>query len=36
MPREGKDEEYDGIMAQINELEETLDKELKRLEKKLG
>ena len=36
MPREGKDEEYDGIMVQINELEQTLDKELKRLEKKLG
>ncbi|EKM57980.1 uncharacterized protein PHACADRAFT_116507 [Phanerochaete carnosa HHB-10118-sp] len=36
MPREGKDEEYDSVMEEINELERTLETELKKLEKKLG
>ncbi|GJE94869.1 MutS family DNA mismatch repair protein [Phanerochaete sordida] len=36
MPREGKDEEYDAVMEEIRELEDTLDKELKKLEKKTG
>lgn len=36
MPREGKDGEYDSVMEEINELEQTLEKELKKLEKKLG
>ncbi|KAA1472424.1 DNA mismatch repair protein Msh6 [Dentipellis sp. KUC8613] len=35
-PREGKDEAYDGIMEEIGELESTLDKELKKMQKKLG
>jgi DNA mismatch repair protein MSH6 len=35
-PVDGKDEEYDGIMTELNELEETLEKELKKLEKKVG
>jgi len=36
VPQEGKDEVYDKIMAEIEELEETLEDELKKLEKKLG
>jgi DNA mismatch repair protein MSH6 len=36
LPREGKDEEYDAIMTEIGELEEWLEKELKKLEKQLG
>ncbi|KAG5646336.1 hypothetical protein DXG03_003659 [Asterophora parasitica] len=36
VPREGKDELYDGIMTEINDLEEELEKDLKKLEKKLG
>ncbi|KAG7445110.1 DNA mismatch repair protein Msh6, partial [Guyanagaster necrorhizus] len=36
VPQEGKDGEYDTIMAEIAELEEELDGELKRFEKKLG
>ncbi|KAF8068932.1 muts domain V-domain-containing protein [Lyophyllum atratum] len=36
VPREGKDEVYDGIMAEISGLEEGLEKDLKKFEKKLG
>ncbi|KAG5654432.1 hypothetical protein H0H81_002621 [Sphagnurus paluster] len=36
VPREGKDEVYDGIMTEINELEEELEGDLKKMEKKLG
>ncbi|RDB29773.1 DNA mismatch repair protein msh6 [Hypsizygus marmoreus] len=36
VPREGKDEAYDAIMAEIAELEEDLEKDLKTFEKKLG
>ncbi|KAL0575514.1 DNA mismatch repair protein msh6 [Marasmius crinis-equi] len=35
-PREGKDEQYDLVMDEIHELESSLGKELKRLEKSLG
>ena len=36
LPRDGKDEEYDTVMEEINELEDTLKKELKKFEKQLG
>ncbi|KZT23633.1 DNA mismatch repair protein Msh6 [Neolentinus lepideus HHB14362 ss-1] len=36
VPKEGKDEAYDNIMAEISGLEEELDQELKKLEKKTG
>ena len=36
VPREGHDEEYDNIVSEIRELEESLEKELKTFEKKLG
>lgn len=35
VPVEGKDEDYDNIMAEIRELEEELDEELKGFEKSL-
>ncbi|KAK1221756.1 DNA mismatch repair protein msh6 [Marasmius sp. AFHP31] len=35
-PREGKDEQYDLVMDEINQLERSLNKELKRMEKSLG
>jgi hypothetical protein len=36
IPRKGKDESYDEIVAEIKELEGELDKELNVFEKKLG
>jgi hypothetical protein len=36
LPQAGKDDAYDEIMAEINGLEEDLEKELRKLEKKLG
>lgn len=36
VPVEGKDEVYDGIMAEIGELEQELDEQLKKFEKSLG
>ncbi|KAG7098886.1 hypothetical protein E1B28_000786 [Marasmius oreades] len=36
IPREGKDEQYDEVMADIRRLESSLNKELKRLEKSVG
>ena len=36
IPAEGKDEVYDGVMAESGELEIMLDAELKKFEKKLG
>jgi DNA mismatch repair protein MSH6 len=36
LPQAGKDDAYDEIMAEIGGLEEDLEKELKKLEKKLG
>lgn len=36
MPREGKDEAYDEVIGEITELEEQLEADLKKLEKKLG
>ncbi|GLB42318.1 putative DNA mismatch repair [Lyophyllum shimeji] len=36
VPREGKDQVYDEIMSEISGLEEELEDDLKRLEKKLG
>ncbi|CAL1699677.1 unnamed protein product [Somion occarium] len=36
VPQEGQDEDYDRIAEEINGLEEELEKELKRLEKKVG
>ncbi|KAG6815417.1 hypothetical protein H0H87_002062 [Tephrocybe sp. NHM501043] len=36
IPRQGKDEAYDEIMAEIAGLEEELDKDLVKMEKKLG
>ncbi|KAJ8077123.1 DNA mismatch repair protein msh6 [Marasmius tenuissimus] len=35
-PREGKDDQYDLVMDEINQLERSLNKELKRIEKSLG
>ncbi|KDQ32081.1 hypothetical protein PLEOSDRAFT_1100597 [Pleurotus ostreatus PC15] len=35
-PRSGKDEDYDAVVTEIEELESGLDDELKKLEKKLG
>ncbi|KAK7056522.1 DNA mismatch repair protein msh6 [Paramarasmius palmivorus] len=35
-PAEGKDDQYDEVMSEINDLEKSLDKELKRIEKSLG
>ena len=35
-PQEGNDEEYDEIMNEIQDLEATLDRELKAFQKKLG
>lgn len=35
-PRSGKDEEYDAVVAEIEDLESGLNDELKKLEKKLG
>lgn len=36
VPADGKDETYDGVMAEIEELEESLDEKLKELQKKVG
>ena len=36
MPEDGKDEVYDNIMSEINELEEELKAELKTIRKKTG
>lgn len=36
LPQAGKDDVYDEIMAEIDGLEEDLEQELKKLEKKLG
>ncbi|EGO03735.1 hypothetical protein SERLA73DRAFT_119383 [Serpula lacrymans var. lacrymans S7.3] len=36
LPVEGKDDVYDEVMAEITELEETLDSQLRKFEKKLG
>lgn len=36
VPVDGKDEIYDTIMAEINELEEELAEQLKKLERLLG
>ena len=36
LPVEGKDEIYDGVMQEITELEQSLDSQLKKFEKKLG
>lgn len=36
VPQDGKDEVYDTIMTEIEELEEYFEKELKKFEKKLG
>ncbi|KAH7923446.1 DNA mismatch repair protein Msh6 [Leucogyrophana mollusca] len=36
LPVEGKDEIYDGVMEEIAELENTLDAQLKKFEKKIG
>lgn len=36
IPVEGKDEPYDEISAEIKELEDGLEKELKKLKKQLG
>ncbi|KAK0489289.1 muts domain V-domain-containing protein [Armillaria novae-zelandiae] len=36
VPQDGKDEAYDTIMSEISELEEELDGELKKFEKKIG
>jgi DNA mismatch repair protein MSH6 len=35
-PQEGNDEAYDEIMNEINDLEATLERELKTFQKKLG
>ncbi len=35
-PRSGKDDDYDAIVAEIEDLERGLDDELKKFEKKLG
>jgi DNA mismatch repair protein MSH6 len=35
-PQDGKDEEYDELMNEIKDLEGTLERELKTLQKKLG
>ena len=36
MPEDGKDEVYDNVMSEINELEEELKAELKTIRKKTG
>jgi DNA mismatch repair protein MSH6 len=36
VPQEGKDEAYDGIMTEISELEEELEEDLVKWQKKLG
>jgi len=36
LPVDGKDEIYDGIMQEMSELEQSLDSQLKKFEKKLG
>jgi hypothetical protein len=36
MPVDGKDEVYDTVMAEIGELEEELDGQLKKFEKSIG
>ena len=36
VPQDGQDEEYDRIQEEITTLEDELNKELKRLEKKVG
>jgi len=36
LPVAGKDEVYDEIMGEIEELEKTLDTQLKKFEKKIG
>ncbi|KAL4079502.1 muts domain V-domain-containing protein [Scleroderma citrinum] len=36
LPVDGKDEAYDGVMQEISELEQSLDSQLKKFEKKLG
>jgi DNA mismatch repair protein MSH6 len=36
LPVAGKDEVYDEVMGEIEELEKTLDAQLKKFEKKLG
>lgn len=36
LPVQGKDEDYDAILEETRELEETLEVELKKLEKKVG
>ena len=36
VPVDGKDEIYDGIMAEIGELEQELNEQLKKFEKSLG
>lgn len=36
LPVEGKDKEYDQIIEEIAELEETLEAELEKLKKKVG
>lgn len=36
MPEDGKDEVYDNVMSEINELEEELRAELKTIHKKTG
>lgn len=36
IPQTGKDQTYDDIMAEIENLEEELEKELRKLEKKVG
>ncbi|EEB97357.1 hypothetical protein MPER_03339, partial [Moniliophthora perniciosa FA553] len=35
-PTEGKDEQYDEVMSEINDLEKSLNKELERLKRSLG
>ena len=36
VPQDGQDEEYDRVQEEITTLEDELNKELKRLEKKVG
>lgn len=36
VPCEGKDEPFDTVMAEISGLEEELESDLKKLEKKIG